>query len=96
MSGLLPVPPERRRRLLSQAGNVIENDLVQQSANQMVRTSRESCGCSCDGICYPETCECYINDIGCQVRKHFSIQTYECPIWLIVFIQNDRKLQFLS
>ena len=65
--GLVPVTPDRRKRLLARSGNVVENDCFQQDANQLVRTSRESCGCSCEGICYPETCECYINDIGCQV-----------------------------
>ena len=65
--GLLPVPPDRRKRLLTRSGNDIMDDSFQQNANQSVRISRESCGCSCEGICYPETCECYINDIGCQV-----------------------------
>jgi len=72
--GLLPVPPDRRKRLLARSGNETGNavsDSFQQNENQLVRTSRESCGCSCEGICYPETCECYINDIGCQVCNFF-------------------------
>ena len=75
--GLVPVTPDRRKRLLARSGNVPipENDCFQQDANQLVRTSRESCGCSCEGICYPETCECYINDIGCQVRLLFNFIT---------------------
>ena len=74
--GLLPVPPDRRKRLLARSGNETGNavsDSFQQNENQLVRTSRESCGCSCEGICYPETCECYINDIGCQVCNFIFI-----------------------
>ena len=59
------VPPERRRRLLQRSGFVIENDSVALDNN--IRQHREMCGCTCPGICYPDTCACYINGIGCQV-----------------------------
>ena len=62
---LYPVPPERRRRILERSGYVIENDSV--SADNNIRSNRELCGCNCQGICYPETCQCYTNGIGCQV-----------------------------
>jgi len=64
---LYPVPPERRRRILERSGYVIENDSV--SADNNIRSNRELCGCNCQGICYPETCQCYTNGIGCQVDR---------------------------
>lgn len=64
---LYPVPPERRRRILERSGYVIENDSV--LADNNIRSNRELCGCNCQGICYPETCQCYTNGIGCQVDR---------------------------
>lgn len=64
---LHPVPPERRRRMLQRSGYVIENDSV--LADHNIRLNREHCGCTCQGICYPETCACYTNGIGCQVDR---------------------------
>ena len=63
---LQPVLPERRRRLLARSGFKIENDSVLIDNN--IRQQRELCGCDCQGICYPETCACHSNGIGCQVR----------------------------
>jgi len=38
---------------------------------KMIRQSRETCGCSCQGYrgCQPETCECILNGISCQVDR---------------------------
>ncbi|XP_068734358.1 cysteine/serine-rich nuclear protein 1-like [Montipora capricornis] len=32
-----------------------------------IRQSRVTCGCDCGDICSPETCECTLNGIDCQV-----------------------------
>lgn len=64
---LQPVLPERRRRLLARSGFKIENDSVLIDNN--IRQQRELCGCDCQGICYPETCACHSNGIGCQVDR---------------------------
>jgi hypothetical protein len=69
---LMPVPLERRKQLLASSSaelsekQRLENE--QQFAEINLRSSRENCGCNCQNICYPESCECYINGIGCQVN----------------------------
>ena len=35
----------------------------------VLRDSREKCGCSCVGACQPQTCQCALAGIECQVRK---------------------------
>ena len=47
------------------SGYRVTNDSIQD--DQHIRNSRELCGCTCQGICYPESCQCYANGIGCQV-----------------------------
>ena len=81
---LQPVLPERRRRLLARSGFKIENDSVLIDNN--IRQQRELCGCDCQGICYPETCACHSNGIGCQVRPFRSLsenmelfRSTDCP-----------------
>lgn len=67
----LPVPPERRKLLLTRNSDQTEKEIeADYSANEVnIRSSRENCGCSCKGICYPESCECHLNGIGCQVDR---------------------------
>ena len=62
------MPLERRRKLLANGKRTEAEGEQQSTANQIVRNSRESCGCHCEGICYPDTCECHLNGIGCQVK----------------------------
>lgn len=72
---LMPVPLERRKQLLASSSSElsekqrVENE--QQFAEINLRSSRENCGCSCQNICYPESCECHINGIGCQVDRQY-------------------------
>ena len=61
-----PVPQKARKNILRTAGvrrilRKEEKDCAQ------LRLSRVICGCSCGDICYPETCECILSGIGCQV-----------------------------
>lgn len=65
--GMAPVTPERRKRLLERSGYHVTNDSIHD--DQHIRNSRELCGCTCQGICYPESCSCYANGIGCQVDR---------------------------
>ncbi|XP_068733859.1 cysteine/serine-rich nuclear protein 1-like [Montipora capricornis] len=46
-----------------------------------IRQSRVTCGCDCGDICSPETCECSLSGIDCQVdfdRFPCSCQTNDC------------------
>ena len=35
----------------------------------VLRESRERCGCSCVGACQPQSCHCALNGIECQVGQ---------------------------
>lgn len=41
--------------------------------NRLTRESRENCGCSCDGVCLPDVCECAAAGIQCQVCCYFFV-----------------------
>jgi cysteine/serine-rich nuclear protein len=63
---LQPLEKHVRHAILEQSN--IQLDLTDDSDCQEIRQSRTKCGCSCmNGICVPETCECSINGIKCQV-----------------------------
>ncbi|CAF0728964.1 unnamed protein product [Didymodactylos carnosus] len=65
---LQPISIRERRNLLKQSGiNKIDNQ--EKKDLQLIRESRETCGCSCIAKCDPYTCECSQNGISCQVDR---------------------------
>ena len=63
---VVPIPLKARRKLLRISG--VKRILKQEEDDCMqLRLSRIICGCNCGDICYPETCQCSLNGIGCQV-----------------------------
>lgn len=65
---LQPVPTKQRRSLLRTSG-VRKIDRTEKLELKKIRLSRESCGCDCAGYCDPETCQCSIAGIKCQVDR---------------------------
>ncbi|XP_032241419.1 cysteine/serine-rich nuclear protein 1 [Nematostella vectensis] len=66
VSTAIPVPQKRRKALLRTSG--VKRIYKKEAQDCMeLRLSRILCGCSCEDECYPETCECILNGIGCQV-----------------------------
>lgn len=65
-SFLHPYPSKRRYTLLKAAG-VKKIDKDEKRQLHELRTSREDCGCDCQGFCEPETCSCSLAGIKCQV-----------------------------
>ncbi|CAL8070239.1 unnamed protein product [Orchesella dallaii] len=65
---LQPVPTRQRRVLLREAG-VRKIDSVEKDECREIRTSRESCGCSCKTYCDPDSCSCAQAGIKCQVDR---------------------------
>lgn len=63
---LQPVPTRQRRVLLREAG-VRKIDSVEKDECREIRSSRESCGCSCKTYCDPDSCSCAQAGIKCQV-----------------------------
>ncbi|CAH6777551.1 cysteine/serine-rich nuclear protein 1 [Phodopus roborovskii] len=63
---LQPHPPRQRRALLRASG-VRRIDREEKRGLQVLRRSREDCGCRCDGVCDPETCSCSLAGIKCQM-----------------------------
>lgn len=60
-----PMAEKTRMRLLKKSG--IQADKSGEAAKTL-RIIRQKCGCSCEnGICLPETCQCAIDEIQCQV-----------------------------
>uniref|UniRef100_A0AC34F8J1 Cysteine/serine-rich nuclear protein N-terminal domain-containing protein n=1 Tax=Panagrolaimus sp. ES5 TaxID=591445 RepID=A0AC34F8J1_9BILA len=71
----IPQPLEKhvRHAILEQSN--IPLDFSDDSDCQEIRKSRTKCGCSClNGLCVPETCECSLNGIKCQV----DLQGFPC------------------
>lgn len=61
-----PVSQKARRSILKTAG--VRRILKKEERDcAQLRLSRVICGCSCGDICYPQTCECILSGIGCQV-----------------------------
>ncbi len=56
-SFLHPYPSKRRYAILKAAG-VKKIDKDEKRQLHELRTSREDCGCDCQGFCEPETCSC--------------------------------------
>ena len=65
---LQPVPTRQRRIMLRQAG-VKKIDTVEKEECRDIRASREVCGCDCRVFCDPETCQCSLAGIKCQVDR---------------------------
>lgn len=65
---LQPISARQRRSLLKAAG-VRKIDSSEKDECRLIRTSRETCGCSCQRYCDPDTCECSQNGIKCQVDR---------------------------
>ncbi|VDK63445.1 unnamed protein product, partial [Cylicostephanus goldi] len=54
-----------RIKMLKRSGVQVQKDAVE--TLESIRQSRIMCGCQCDGICIPDTCQCSLDGIGCQV-----------------------------
>ncbi|TKR92950.1 hypothetical protein L596_007499 [Steinernema carpocapsae] len=77
----------------SQGIPIDESDKLE---NKTIRASRATCGCSCrDGKCNPDTCQCAIDGIKCQVdRQGFPCScAVDCenPLGRVVF--NERRVR---
>lgn len=61
-----PISQKARRNILKTAG--VRRILKQEERDcAQLRLSRIICGCSCGDVCSPQTCECILSGIGCQV-----------------------------
>jgi hypothetical protein len=65
---LQPVTARQRRAILKGAG-VRKIDLNEKDECRQLRISREICGCACRSYCDPDTCECSLAGIKCQVDR---------------------------
>ncbi|XP_074596205.1 uncharacterized protein LOC141851360 [Brevipalpus obovatus] len=65
---LQPVPLRQRRALLRESG-VRKIETVEKEECRSIRASRENCGCECQIYCDPETCQCSLAGIKCQVDR---------------------------
>ena len=65
---LQPVPIKQRRALLRSSG-VRRIDSFEKEECRDIRASREFCGCNCRVYCDPETCQCSVAGIKCQVDR---------------------------
>ncbi|NP_955913.1 cysteine/serine-rich nuclear protein 1b [Danio rerio] len=65
-SFLHPYPSKKRYAILKAAG-VKKIDREEKRQLHELRTSREDCGCDCQGFCEPETCSCSLAGIKCQM-----------------------------
>jgi len=64
---LQSIPPKKRRKILKR--HIPEVDSQDRANNRGLRKTRDVCGCSCNSVCYPDTCECAQNGIPCQVDR---------------------------
>ncbi|XP_028834464.1 cysteine/serine-rich nuclear protein 1-like [Denticeps clupeoides] len=67
-SSLHSYSSKKRRALLWQAG-VVHIDRQEKRELQELRRWREECGCRCQGYCEPETCDCSLAGIKCQMDR---------------------------
>lgn len=65
---LQPVTARQRRQILKAAG-IRKIDLNEKDDCRQLRISREVCGCACRSYCDPDTCECSLAGIKCQVDR---------------------------
>jgi cysteine/serine-rich nuclear protein len=63
-----PLPSKVRQKLLRLAG-VKKWKKSELKIARDIRISRLNCGCSCGEYCFPQTCSCCLNGIGCQVDE---------------------------
>lgn len=73
---LQPVTARQRRAILKAAG-VRKIDTTEKDECRQLRTSREVCGCTCRSYCDPESCECSLAGIKCQVDR-LKPQEFPC------------------
>ena len=77
---LAPISQNARESILKAAG--VRRILKGEERDcKEIRQSRVTCGCDCGDVCLPETCECTLNGIDCQVdfdRFPCSCQTNSC------------------
>uniref|UniRef100_A0A914X1Z1 Cysteine/serine-rich nuclear protein N-terminal domain-containing protein n=1 Tax=Plectus sambesii TaxID=2011161 RepID=A0A914X1Z1_9BILA len=64
---LQPLGGRDRRQMLKSAGVTVDKD--ERVECQTIRISRQTCGCSCQGQCLPDTCECARDNVKCQVDR---------------------------
>lgn len=67
--GLTPLGERARVSLLRSHGVQNLQGRAEQEELDVLRESREKCGCSCVGACQPQSCQCAINGIECQVER---------------------------
>ena len=77
---LAPISQSARESILKAAGvrRIVKRE---ERDCKEIRQSRVTCSCDCVDICSPETCECTLNGIDCQVdfdRFPCSCQTNGC------------------
>ena len=65
---LQPVPIRERRALLRASG-VRKIETLEKEECRDIRQSREFCGCECRLYCDPESCQCSLAGIKCQVDR---------------------------
>lgn len=65
--GLKPLTPKARSALLRSHG-IVQLDRSESSSILSIRSSRDECGCSCPGPCYPSSCSCAANGVQCCVE----------------------------
>ena len=63
-----PLPSKVRQKLLRLAG-VKKWKKSELKVSRDIRISRLNCGCNCGEYCFPQTCSCCLNGIGCQVDE---------------------------
>ncbi|KAA0203631.1 hypothetical protein HAZT_HAZT004801, partial [Hyalella azteca] len=66
MSYLRPLAIRQRRSLLRDSGVRAIEGLEKEECRD-IRASREQCGCQCKLYCFPDTCQCILAGIKCQV-----------------------------
>lgn len=59
----------KARLALLRASGVSAEVATEKAACAEIRSSRQSCGCSCEGVCEAESCECAVAGIRCQVDR---------------------------
>jgi len=64
---LQSISPKKRRKILK--SHISDVDSQDRLNNRGLRKERDVCGCNCQGVCYPDSCECALNDIPCQVDR---------------------------
>lgn len=59
---------KKRKKILRLAG-VRSWQKAELKHAKEIRLSRLKCGCSCGDFCFPQTCSCCLNGVGCQVDE---------------------------